>query len=30
MGVKDRPVHFVVENIAYEQFKFGTQMEECH
>ena len=31
MGVaKGRLAHSTIENIAHEQCKFGTQMEECH
>ena len=31
MGVaEDRLARFAVENIAHKQFRFGTQMEECH
>ena len=28
MGVEDQPTRFVVDSIAHEQYKFGTQMEE--
>ena len=31
MGVaEDRLAHSAIENIAHEQFKFATRMEECH
>ena len=30
MGAEDRPARFAIEDIPHEQFRFGTQMEECH
>ena len=30
MGAEDRPARFVIESIAHEQYRFGTQAEECH
>ena len=30
MGAEDRPARFEIENIAHDQFRFRTQMEECH
>ena len=29
-AAEDRLARFAVERIAYEQYRFGTQMEECH
>ena len=30
MGAEDRPTHSAIESIAREQYRFGTQAEECH
>ena len=30
MGVEDQPARMVVEAVACEQYRFGTQAEECH
>ena len=29
-AAKDKLAHSAMENIAHEQYQFGTQMEECH
>ena len=30
MGAEDQPTHAAVETMAHEQFRFRTQIEECH
>ena len=30
MGAVDRPARSAIESIAHEQYRFGTQAEECH
>ena len=30
MGTEDRLARFAIESIAHEQYRFGTQVEECH
>ena len=30
VGAEDRPTRFAIESIAHEQYRFGTQAEECH
>ena len=30
MGVEDRPARSAIEMITREQYRFGTQVEECH
>ena len=30
MGAEDQPAHFAIESMAHEQYRFGTQVEECH
>ena len=30
ISVEDRPARSTIENIAHDQFRFRTQMEECH
>ena len=30
MGAEDRLAHFAIESIAHEQYRFGTQAEECN
>ena len=30
MGAEDKPTRSTTKNIAHEQLKFGTEMEECH